>query len=202
MKGIWAMAVTKDNFLKYLSDTATREISYHNHKETIAWAAIVIFFVLIIEVVKSLRSWPFLATFLLLCALIVVLFVLRYQYRLRKEAANLIGACYRLIIEYLPKDDECLQNVDLTVVPLQKERKKFPKGDYRPTGHYPYVIPNILLDMMKKMNQVRHEPRIGLERGSYLLVIIGFIITLGIIWSGIIEVIWSDILERLVSFLF
>jgi len=146
------MPVTKDNFLKYLSDTATRETSYHNHKESIAWAAIVIFFVLIIEVVKNLGSSPYLATFLILCAFIVVVYILRYQYRLRKEAANLIGACYRLIVEYIPKDDACLQDVDFVLTPLQKRGEKIPKGDYRPTGHYPYVMPNVLLDMMKKMD--------------------------------------------------
>ncbi len=196
------MPVTKDDFLEYLSDTATRETSYHNHKETIAWAAILLYFVLMIEVVKSLRSWPYVATFFSLGAFIVVVYILHYQYRLRKEAANLIGACHRLIVEYLPKDDECLQNVDFTLAPLQKERKQFLKSDYRTTGQYPYLLPNVLLDMMKKMNQVGHEPRIGLERGSYLLVIFGFVITLGIIWSAILEVIWSDIPERLVSYLY
>ncbi len=193
---------TKDEFLTYLSDTATRETSYHNHKETIAWAAILLYFVLMIDVVKSLRSWPYVATFFSLGAFIVVVYILHYQYRLRKEAANLIGACHRLIVEYLPKDDECLQDVDFTVAPLQEERKKVLKGHYGTTGQYPYILPNVLLDMMKKMNQVGHEPRIGLERGSYLLVIFGFVITLGIIWSAILEVIWSDIQERLVSYLF
>ncbi len=196
------MPVTKDDFLKYLSDTATRETSYHNHKETIAWAAIVLYFVLMLEVVRRLLSWPYVATFLNLGAFAVVVYILHYQYRLRKEAANLVGACNRLIVEYLPKDDECLQNVDFTVAPLQKERKTFLKSDYGITGQYPYILPNVLLDMMKKMNQVGNEPRIGLERGSYLLVIFGFIITLGIIWSAMLEVIWSDILERLVSYLF
>ncbi len=193
---------TKDEFLTYLSDTATRETSYHNHKETIAWAAILLYFVLMIDVVKSLRSWPYVATFFSLGAFIVVVYILHYQYRLRKETANLIGACHRLIVEYLPKDDECLQDVDFTVAPLQEERKKVLKGHYGTTGQYPYILPNVLLDMMKKMNQVGHEPRIGLEKGSYLLVTFGFIITLLIIWSAILEVIWSDILERLVSYLF
>jgi len=193
---------TKDDFLKYLSDTATRETSYHNHKETIAWAAILLYFVLMIEVVKSLRSWPYVATFFILGAFIVVLYILRYQFRLRKEAAKLIGACHRLIVEYLPKDDECLQNVDFTVTPLQKETKQFPKSDYGLTGQYPYILPNVLLDMVRKMDQVGREPRIGLEKGSYLLVTFGFIITLLIIWSGILEVILSDIQERLVSYFF
>ena len=196
------MPVTKDDFLKYLSDTATREVSYHNHKETITWAAILLYFVLMIEVVKDLRSGPFVATFFIVGAFIIVLYILRYQHRLRKEAANLIGACYRLIAEYLPKDDEYLQDVDFTVISLQKETKQFPKSDYGLAGQYPYILPNFLLDMMKKMNQVGHEPRIGLERGSYLLVIFGFIITFGIIWSAILEVIWSDILESLVSYLY
>jgi hypothetical protein len=193
---------TKDVFLKYLSDTATRETSYHNHKETIAWAAILLYFVLMIEVLKSLRSWPYVATVFSVGAFIVVVYILRYQYRLRKEAANLIGACYRLIVEYLPKDDECLQNVDFTVTPLEKEAKQSPKFDYGLTGHYPYILPNVLLDMMKKMDQVGHEPRIGLEKGSYFLVIFGFIITLAIIWSAILTVILADIQERLASYLF
>mgnify|MGYP006268517175 CR=1 FL=1 len=64
------------------------------------------------------------------------------------------------------------------------------------------IIIDVQDALMKKMNQVGHEPRVGLERGSYLLVIVGFIITLAIIWSGILEVIWSDIQERLVSYLF
>lgn len=193
---------TKDHFLKYLSDTATRETSYHNTKETIAWAVILLYFVLMIEVVKSLRSWPYVATFFSLGAFIVVVYILHYQYRLRKEAAKLIGACHRLIAEYLPKDDECLQNVDFTVTSLQKGTKQSPKSDYGLTGQYPYILPNVLLDMMRKMDQVGHEPRIGLEKGSYLLVTFGFIITLLIIWSGLLEVILSDIQERLASYLF
>ena len=194
---------TKDDFLKYLSDTATRETSYHNIKETIAWAAILLYFVLMIEVVKSLRSWPYVATFFILGAFIVVVYILHYQFRLRKEAAKLIGACHRLIVEYLPKGEECLQNVDFTVTSLQKETKQFPKFfDYELTGQYPYILPNVLLDMMKKMDQVGHEPRIGLEKGSYLLVTFGFIITLMIIWSAILEVISVDIQEWLASYLF
>jgi hypothetical protein len=194
---------TKDDFLKYLSDTATRETSYHNIKETIAWAAILLYFVLMIEVVKSLRSWPYVATFFILGAFIVVVYILHYQFRLRKEAAKLIGACHRLIVEYLPKDEECLQNVDFTVTSLQKETKQFPKFfDHGLTGQYPYILPNVLLDMMKKMDQARHEPRIGLEKGLYLLVAFGFIITLMIIWSAILEVISVEIQERLASFLF
>ena len=193
---------TKDHFLKYLSDTATRETSYHNTKETIAWAVILLYFVLMIEVVKSLRSWPYVATFFSLGAFIVVVYILHYQYRLRKESAKLIGACHRLIVEYLPKDDDCLQNVDFAVTSLQKETKQSPKSDYGLTGQYPYILPNVLLDMMRKMDQVGHEPRIGLEKGSYLLVTFGFIITLLIIWSGLLEVILSDIQERLASYLF
>jgi hypothetical protein len=196
------MAVTKDNFFEYLSDIAARVISYHSHKETIAWAAIFLYFVLMIEIVTSLRSGPFVATFFAVGAFIIVIYILRYQYRLRKEASNLIGACYRLIAEYLPKDDECLQKLDFTVTSLQKEGKQLPKSDYGLTGQYPYILPNVLLDMMKKMDQVGHKPRIGLERGSYLFVIIGFIITLAIIWSGILEVIWSDLQLRLASYLF
>jgi hypothetical protein len=192
----------KDDFLKYLSDTATRETSYHNTKETIAWAAILLYFVLMIEVVKSLRSWPYVATFFSLGAFIVVVYILHYQYRLRKEAAKLIGACHRLIVEYLPKADEGLEDVDFTVTSLQKETKQFRKSDYGLTGQYPYILPNVLLDMMRKMDQVGHEPRIGLEKGSYLLVTFGFIITVMIIWSEILTVISADIQERLVSYLF
>lgn len=193
---------TKDNFLKYLSDIAARATSYHNHKETITWVAILLYFVLMMEVVRSLRSGPFVATFFTLGAFVIVIYILRYQYRLRKEAANLIGACYRLIAEYLSKDDEYLQDVDFTVIPLQKETKQFRKSDYGLTGQYPYVLPNVLLDMMKKMDQVGNKPRIGLEKGTYLLVIFGFIITFAIIWSAMLEVIWVDIQDRVVSYFF
>jgi len=196
------MPVTKSDFLKYLSDTATRETSCHNSKETIACAAIVLYFLLILEVVKRLLSWPYAATFLSLGAFCVVVYILRHQYRLRKEAASVVGACYRLMVEYLPKDDESFQNVDFTVTPLPEGGKRFLKRDCGTPGQYPYILPNVLLDMMKKMSQVGHGPRIGLERGSYLLVVFGFIITLGIIWSAILEVVWSEILDRLVSYLF
>jgi len=194
--------MTKSDFLKYLSDTATHETACQNNKGTIVWAAIVLYFVLMLEVVKRLLSWPYVATFLNLGAFAVVVYILRHQYRGRKEAANLVGACYRLMVEYLPKDEECLQNVDFTVAPLQEGGKTSLQYNDRSAGPYPYILPNVLLDMMKKMNQVGHRPRIGLERGSYLLVIFGFTITLGIIWSAILEVIWSEILERLVSYLF
>jgi len=107
-----------------------------------------------------------------------------------------------LIVECLPKDDEYLQNVDFTVTSLQKETKQFSKSDYGLTGQYPYILPNVLLNMMKEMDQVGHKPRIGLEKGSYLLVTFGFIITLVITWSAILEVIWSDIQLRLADYLF
>ena len=165
MKEIQAMPVTKSDFLKYLSDTATRETSYHNSKETIAWAAIVLYFILILEVVKRLLSWPYAATFLSFGAFCVVVYILRHQYRLRKEAANVVGACYRLMVEYLPKDDESFQNMDFTVAPLPEGGKRFLKRDCGTPGQYPYILPNVLLDMMKKMSQVGHGPRIGLESG-------------------------------------
>ncbi len=101
---------------------------------------------------------------------------------------------------YLPKDDESLQNVDFTVTSLKKETKQFPKSDHGLTGQYPYMLPNVLLHMMREMDQVGHKPRIGLEKGSYLLVTFGFVITLAITWSTIIEVIWADIQLRLASY--
>lgn len=174
------MPLTKDDFLKYLSDTATRETSYHNHKETIAWAAIILYFVLIIEVMKGLCSWPIIATAIIAGAAIAVLYVLCIQYKLRKDAANVIGACYGLIAEYLPKDDEALKNLDLSVALLKEEKQQSCK--YRPKGHYPYILPNALLEMMKKTNEVGHSPRTGLELISYSLVIVGAIISWVIIW--------------------
>jgi len=182
------MPVKKEDFLKYLSDTALREQHYHNHKETIAWAAVVLYFVLIIEVVKDLRLWPSLATCIIGGAALVVVYVLYYQYKLRKEAANLIAACYRLIAEFLPLDDECFQNINFSVTSLKEEEENSSKCDNRPIGHLPYILPQVILDMMKEMNQVGHKPRIGLERGSYLIILLGFIISFAIFW-------WSEILK-------
>jgi hypothetical protein len=177
------MPVTKEEFIKYLSDTASRETSYHNHKETIAWAAILLYFFLVVEVVKGICSRPALATGIIVGATIVVLCVLSIQYRLRKDAANLIGACFWLIARYLPEDDAVLQNLDLSVSPLQKEEKtKSPKCSYRPTGHYPFVLPKVLLETMEKTIEIGHGPRIFLEWISYLLVIVSAIISVIIIW--------------------
>jgi hypothetical protein len=142
----------------------------------------VLYFGLIIWVVKDLSSWPILATVILGGATIVLVCVLRIQYTLRKDAANLIGACYILIAEYLPKDDKDLQKVDLSVAILQKEKQRSSRCNYRPTGHHSYILPKVLLEMMEKTNEVGHEPRIRLDYISYSLVIAGAIIGGMIIW--------------------
>jgi hypothetical protein len=87
-----------------------------------------------------------------------------------------------LIAKYLPQDDAALQNADLSVDPLQEEKPKSPKCDYRPAGHYRYILPKVLLQTMEKTNVVGHGPRIALEWISYLLVIVGAIISGVIIW--------------------
>ena len=183
----------KDDLLKYLSDTASRESSYHNHKETIAWAALVLYFILVAEIVKKISCQP-LSTVVLLVAAIAVGYVLWLQYRLRKDSVNAVAACQRLIAEFLPMEESKFAKIDFKLADLTKsdgeERLKFcnflsrlVKVKSRSRSHYPYISPKFVLDKMEELNKGGHSPRKDLEWMSYLLVFVATIVGLVIIWS-------------------
>jgi hypothetical protein len=183
----------KDDLLKFLSDTVSRESTYHNHKETIAWAALLLYFILVGQIVDKI-SCQSLSTVILLVAAYGVVYVLCFQYGLRKEAANTVAACQRLIAEFLPMEEPKFAEMDFKLADLTKsggeDRLKFynlfsklEKIECRSRSHYPYILPKFVLDKMEELNKVRHSPRKGLERVSYLLVFVATFAGLVIIWS-------------------
>ncbi len=176
----------KDDLLKYLSDTASRESSYHNHKETIAWAALVLYFILVGQIVEKISCQVF-STVVLLVVAYGVVYVLWFQYGLRKDSANTVA-------EFLPMEEPEFTKIDFKLADLTKsdgeERLKFcnflsrlVKVKSRSRSHYPYIFPKFVLDKMEELNKGGHSPRKDLEWMSYLLVFIATIVGLVIIWS-------------------
>lgn len=173
----------KNELLKELSEIASRQTGYHNHKETIAWAALLLYFIFVTQLANKISCEPF-STFILLLVAGAVWFILHTQYKLREQSANVIGACQRLIVKFISMKDDEIPKIDFSLEDLSKpDLSKNKHFSFR--NHFPYIFPKFLLDEMKKLEDVGHSPRKGLEWMSYLLLIVGTFAGLLAIWFPI-----------------
>ena len=168
----------KSEILKQLSDIASRETSYHNHKETIAWAALVLYFILVAQIINKISCQPF-STIVLLVTAVAVWCILHVQYSRRKDAANTIAACQRLIAEFLPMEDSKFKEIKFELEELTESNgKKGPSSK----SHYEYILPKFIIDKMEELDKVGHSPRRILEKMSYLMLIVVTIVGFVNIW--------------------
>jgi hypothetical protein len=171
------MPQSKSDVLKYLADTNARFGAYHNHKEAMAWAAVVLYYVFVVKLVDvaysqhlASRGQRLTVTLILIVISLAALLVLREQHRLRQIAAEVYAACQRLASRCLSMNDDEIGSLDLSLA--------------EPTSQYPgpaYLIKCLVLESVALRGAGRGARR-RLERLSYWLVAIAMLVALGAIW--------------------
>jgi len=167
----------KEDALRYLSETRSLYGSYHNHKETSAWAGIVLFGALIPQSVSYLGG-PTVACGLksietisvLLLFTLAVLYV-QQQFKLRRTAANLVAACFALSAEILIMKDEEVSVTDFTLEPSVDKNTQPPD-----------FLPKPLRDRANKLDGFGSGPRKRLEFVGYFVLIASVVLALVRIW--------------------
>jgi hypothetical protein len=98
-------SLTRGDMVKYLTETRSHFLSYHNHKETLAWASIVLYLGAVGAVglpVGRMYAWQCtLYTLGSLLALALASSYARRQFNMRELASRIIMACNLLILELL-----------------------------------------------------------------------------------------------------
>ena len=101
-----AVALETLEILKYLADTRAHYATYHNHKEVSAWAGVVLYVAVMVQIVlvkndALTNRRPVVLLALILILLTAVSVYLKTQFYLRREAANYVAALLYLYVEYL-----------------------------------------------------------------------------------------------------
>ena len=89
------MADLTEKALKEISDILSDFRAQHNHKETMAWAGIVFFSVICLQLAKTNES-PIMSTIFLIVFVILVYLFVSKQYEQQEHAVNINAACISL----------------------------------------------------------------------------------------------------------
>lgn len=171
----------KADVIKYFSDTNTRWGTYHNHKENMAWAVVVLYYVFALKFVEVLHSYELETVFENLMATVVLVIIsaitwhiLAEQHYLRVIAADVYSACTRIAVKCLAMDPTEVDGLDLSLVP----------PPWKLAGQAPATLPNCLaLEYLAIAGGGGRKSRISLERLSYMLVGLATIVAFGAIWA-------------------
>lgn len=166
--------------LQYLENTRSFFLSYHNHKEVMAWAGIVLFVALltaIINVPNGTRVHPLFykagKTFAIVIFAMIVLNYLRVQFFLVSYASHVNAACFRLSAEILAAPEADFK-LDLSLKPL---------GGISEEGvQAVYYLPKGILDLKDAMKNVGVSARQDLEMLGYLLVVFSSLVAIVCVW--------------------
>ena len=143
---------SRDEVLKLLGDAAAYWGTYHNHKETCAWAGLVIFVVLA-ALLDSVAG-----------VLIVSLITLAYLYQhfsSRLVAANLAAACWSLRAQIVATPEA---DIDLaSYAPSTNAQQPFPAGHF---------MPSAVMAAAERMATRPRGARLALEFATYALVVV------------------------------
>jgi len=172
------LADLKENVLKQISDILADFRAQHNHKETSAWARIVFYSVICLQLAKigecSKIEGPIIATFfLLIFALLIFLFV-RKQYNQQCHAVNTNAACISLTAKIISGKKK-VEESDCEPAPDDANLKEL-------TNYH--IFPKCLLEEIKNMPKDHLIARRYLENLGYWVFIGITILTLYSIWSG------------------
>jgi hypothetical protein len=171
----------KKSFLKHLADLHTAFRIQHNHKEISAWAGIVFFSVICLQLAKfdKCNDYCFLlrlgsTIFLGIFSSIVWKFI-KKQYELQRQALNTNVACMSLIAKIISgkeiKVDDCKPAPDDNIL---KETKGW------------HIFPKCLLEEMKEMRDIHLADRLFLERLGYCVFFAIVFLTLYSIWIDVL----------------
>ncbi|GEM_PF-5893609 len=178
------MTISKDNVLKYLTDTKSFFVTYHNHKETGAWAGIALFVPLLALManltdkvypstsdVCQVNFWKLGATVAIVLFAALVLFYVRKQFELRKFAGNVNAACFRLSLEYLKINES---DIDENLFNLVNDTDEEIQAKY--------YLPKFLLDEVDIVKSMGTKAQKTLENIGYYLIGLASMSAIILIW--------------------
>jgi hypothetical protein len=196
------MVDAESEVLKYLADTKAFFLAYHNQKETMAWAGVVLFLALLTALLNTAdkvipkhkarltyadsptarrrRGRIFLTpntkksigynifskwaiTLIIVIFSATTAFYITYQYRLRSYAAAMNEACQR-------ESEEILRGKELDLSKLFAMQRE------------PHVLPNLLADKVREVENRTDINIVVLNSASYIIVLGSAIATIILIW--------------------
>lgn len=160
-------ADTRKEVLELLKDLQSHYGTYHNHKENMSWAGVVLYIVLMACVANTIAPLE-LKAFARMTASALVIYVcgictlyVRCQFQLRARAADLFLACVRLRSALLSTPERAIKPSDWRPASLSS-----PDG-LQSTA----VLPLIIFDTASELARVGQRPRRQLERCAYALLL-------------------------------
>ncbi|MEO7404281.1 MAG: hypothetical protein ABIU95_11490 [Burkholderiales bacterium] len=155
---------SRDEVLTLLGDAAAYWGTYHNHKETGAWAGLVVFVVLV-ALLDSVAG--------VLIVSAITLVYLYQQFSSRFVAANLAAACWLLRAEIVAKP---ATDIDLaSYAPSTNAAQPFPAGHF---------MPSPVMAAAQRMAARPRGARIALEVVAYGLVIVVALVAVSDLWDS------------------
>lgn len=154
--------LTRSEVLEYLRHMQRHYEVYQNHKETMAWAGVALYYVLLTgSVVAASHCVSKLAAFTVLAiATLVVAHYVRTQSFLKRRAARADAACSSLYRE-LVANELCIADMDFSNTPLDE------------WGTSPYFLPKCVQLTMAEFDKRGQYPARAIEYSAIALILIG-----------------------------
>lgn len=169
-------AYDRDKLL-FLGEIQRDHESYHNHKEAVAWGAIVLYTFLTVHALATLGDSSgsdllegMLTTLFLVTLFFVTAFFVRAQFRLRSRAACLVAAALLLRSEMLSGQRN---ELDLSV-----SRHDVTNRDMQSS----HSLPAILLEEADRFETRGAKSIRRLERGAWAFIIATLLFSLSWVW--------------------
>lgn len=161
---------SRKEILDLLKDLQAHYSTYHNHKETVAWAGVVLFSGLMVGVASLFRDRVSQAEFscqaraivslIVIVAVLVVCLYVYKQFALRKRAADLVAACIRLRSGLVSAPSSPINAADWAALP--KPSSGMQSSD---------VLPQKVLTTADELSAVGQASRILLEACAYAILV-------------------------------
>jgi hypothetical protein len=172
---------TRAEIIKYLGEIESHYAAYHNHKETTAWASLVLWGAVVVGVMnvfgKEITNVPqfrYLVTGLVLLIAGLTSLYLKTQFSLRRDAANIVAACFSL-------RTTIVSNLNFSINPLDYVLVDKPKS----FGQSGYILPKKVLEEAEMQGTRGLEPLITLEIIVYSFLGLTAVMVLAWIWRDV-----------------
>lgn len=169
---------SRDEILAYLRDTQSHWAAYHNHKETSAWAGVVLYIPLLAlflniagNTTVNTISLRIVATVIFLLTWLAVFGYLRQQFALRKRSADYVAACFSLRAKIISKPND---KIDPESYSLPKQGNK-----QMQSSHF---LAEAMLKEADEMARRGQGARQALEMTAYGITVLALSLALARIW--------------------
>ncbi len=161
--------VPKQDLIRYLSDTNTRVLAYHNQKELLAWGAVAFYFGLVglVDYCVKDRLAPKGSLIAVTTAIFLILGMYVWtQLDLRRHMGHLTGVLPRVCAELIAMDKVSFDGLDWSVRPIQEFKRQ-----RRPGDSVPFLFPKFIAEQYESVSKVHHRARLLLEIFPLLLML-------------------------------